>query len=130
MPCRQFLPGFRLSATDILVLLVATSASVVLALTHDWIGGVIAFVVCHFFLFCNIVRISRPLELAWAGAFLVLAACTVLFAIPGWRVTYLLLLAVTAIVVAIEMRKPSYHGVMWDRINPTLREWWDRNPDG
>lgn len=124
---RQFSPGFRLSTIDFLVLLVATAVSVEMGIMHDWIGGVIAFVVCHFFLFCNIFRISRPLELVWAGVFLVLAVCSVLFARPGWIATYGLSLVITVIVVAIEMRKPSYHGIWWQRINPGLREWWETN---
>jgi hypothetical protein len=28
-------------------------------------------------------------------------------------------------VVIVEMRKPSYHGVGWQRINPGLPAWWD-----
>jgi len=30
----------------------------------------------------------------------------------------------TIICVAVEMRKPSYHGVGWKWINPKLPEWW------
>jgi len=34
---------------------------------------------------------------------------------------------VTVAVVVVEMCKPSYHGVGWQRINPRLREWWAEN---
>jgi hypothetical protein len=28
-------------------------------------------------------------------------------------------------VVVLQMRKSSYHGIAWQRINPGLRAWWD-----
>lgn len=129
MPDRQFTPGFRLSASDILVLIIALLASVLIGSTNFWLGSVIAFVVSHFFLFCNIFRVSRLLEFLWAGAFLVLGIGTVCYSSPGWPATFALTLAVTIVVVVMEMRKPSYHGIMWQRVNPQLREWWDTNAD-
>jgi hypothetical protein len=68
---------------------------------------------------------ARPLELAWAGVFVVLAGTTIALETPGWWVTALGSLLVTVIVVVVEMRKPSYHGVGWQRINPALPAWWE-----
>ncbi|MGL4419229.1 MAG: hypothetical protein ACRCZF_01065, partial [Gemmataceae bacterium] len=65
-------------------------------------------------------RVSRPLELLWAGAFIALAAATTLCGVPGWWATALGSVLVAAAVVAAEMRRPSYHGVGWRRINPGL----------
>lgn len=90
-----------------------------------WWAFVTAFVLTHFFLFCNVVRMARLLELAWAGVFVVLAGATVAVETPGWLVTALVSLLVTLIVVVVEMRKPSYHGVGWQRINPNLPAWWE-----
>ena len=42
-----------------------------------------------FFLFCNMGRISRPLELIWAGVFISLAGTTISFEMLGWLVTVL-----------------------------------------
>jgi hypothetical protein len=67
---------------------------------------------------------ARPLELVWAGAFVLLAGATVAFDAPGWLLTSLFSLLVTVVVVTVEMRKPSYHGVGWKRINPGLPAWW------
>lgn len=39
--------------------------------TAWWLGFIVAFVVGHFFVFCNIFRVARPLELAWSGVFVV-----------------------------------------------------------
>jgi len=127
MPRHQFQPGFRFSALDVLVLIgSAIGAGAALALV-PWVGFVIAFVVAHFFLFCNIFRIARALELAWAALFVLLAAGTVVIDFPGWTITAGISLAATVVVVVVEMRKPSYHGVFWQRINPGLRLWWEQN---
>jgi hypothetical protein len=102
-----------------------TAAAIVLSTFVWWWAFVPAFVLAHFFLFCNVVRMARPLELVWAGGFVVLAGATVAFETPGWLVTALVSLLVTVVVVVVEMRKPSYHGVGWQRINPKLPAWWE-----
>jgi hypothetical protein len=119
-----FQPGFRLSAFDVVVIIAGLMASVALWSTVWWIGFVVAFVVAHFFLFCNVFRVARPLELLWSGIFVTTTYITVAWEIPSWLVTIVFMLIVTATVIAIEMRKPSYHGVFWRRINPDLRKWW------
>lgn len=121
----DFAPGFRLSMVDIIVLVLGTAATIVLSTMVWWWGFVPAFVLAHFFLFCNIVRMARPLELVWAGAFVILAGATVAMDTPGWLATALVSLIVTAVIVVVEMRKPSYHGVGWQWINPGLPAWWE-----
>jgi hypothetical protein len=124
MPLR-FAPGARLSILDVSVIIIAAIASSILG-RHIWWWGVgLAFVVLHFFLFCNIVRMARPLELVWAATFTSLAAMTVTISTPTPLATFGLSLLVTPIVVAIEMRKPSYHGIGWQMINPNLPNWWN-----
>jgi hypothetical protein len=120
-----FAPGFRLSVVDIIVLVAGTAVTIVLSMFVWWWGFVPAFVLAHFFLFCNVVRMARPLELIWSGVYVVLAGATVSLETPGWLVTTLVSLLVTAMVVVVEMRKPSYHGVGWQRINPDLPAWWE-----
>ena len=92
-----------------------------------WAAFVVAFVMVHFFLFCNVFRISRSLELAWGTLFTALAIATVISGHPGWIVTSAAALAATVSVVVLEMRKPSYHGIFWQHLNPRLREWWEAN---
>lgn len=122
---KEFSPGFRLSLRDAIVLVAGAGAAYGLAAIEPWWGAMAAFVVAHFFLFCNVVRMARPLELAWAGAFLALATGTLAFEAPGWPATTLASLAVTLVVVLMQLRRPSYHGVAWQRINPGLRAWWE-----
>ncbi len=112
-------------ALDAVVLALGTAASIGFATMTWWWGFVIAFVVAHFFLFCNVVRMARPLELTWAAVFVVLAGATIAFDTPGWLVTAAMSLVVTVVVVVVEMRKPSYHGVGWRWVNPGLSAWWE-----
>ncbi len=125
MQNHTFAPGFRLSGLDAIILVIGVVTALALATVVWWWGFVIGFVLGHFFLFCNVVRVARPLELAWAGVFVVLAAATVAAETPGWLVTASASLVVTAVVVVIEMRKPSYHGLGWQWINPGLPAWWE-----
>jgi hypothetical protein len=120
-----FAPGFRLSVVDVFVVIGGIVAAITLSMYMWWWGFVLAFVLAHFFLFCNIVRMARPLELIWAGVFVVLAGATIAFDAPGWLVTASASLLVTVIVVIVEMRKQSYHGVGWQQINPGLPAWWE-----
>ena len=123
---RQFRPGFRFSWLDLAILAGgAAAAAAALAVFEPWVAFVIAFVVGHFFLFCNVFRLARALELAWAVVFVALVTATLTSGIPGWTVTTGLSLAATVIAVLLEMRKPSYHGVFWQQINPRLRQWWE-----
>jgi hypothetical protein len=120
-----FAPGFRLSVRDGLVLVVGIGGTIVLSIFIWWWGFVVGFVVGHFFLFCNVIRLARPLELLWGAVFVALTAATIALETPGWMATGLLSLVVTVIVVVVEMRKPSYHGVGWKWINPGLPAWWE-----
>jgi acyl carrier protein len=120
----SFQPGFRISALDCLVLVAGAAGSVTAWQYLPWLGYSIACVVGHFFLFCNVVRMSRGLELAWSGVFLALTGSAIFLEVPWWSVAMLGTLAMTAFCVAMEMLRPSYHGIFWQRINPRLPEWW------
>jgi hypothetical protein len=124
---RAFAPGFRLSLLDVAVLICGAIATAVILPHAPWLALGISFVVLHFFLFCNVFRVARLLELAWAAWFVLLVSFTAIWTWPGWIAAALLALAGTIVVVAIEMRKPSYHGVGWRWINPGLQDWWLRN---
>ena len=124
MTSHEFRPGSRLSRLDMFVLVLGMAGTIALGATIWQVGLVIGVVVLHFFLFCNVLRLSRPLELGWAGVFLALAAATIVWDAPGWAATVAVSLGLTALVAALEMRRPSYHGVGWRSINPRLHEWW------
>lgn len=114
-----------MSVIDGVVIVVGIVVAVGLWPTAWWLGFIVAFVVGHFFVFCNVFRVARPLELAWSGLFVVLMYGTIRFGWPSWVVAIGCSLLVTAVVIGLEMRKASYHGVLWKRINPGLRQWWE-----
>ena len=124
MPPRPFNPGFRLDAIDTLVLVAGAAGAIFLAQVEWWMGLIIGFAVGHFFIFCNVFRVAKPLELTWSAIFVVLAGSTIATGQPGWMVTIATTLVATLAVIVMQVRKPSYHGIAWQRFNPKLPEWW------
>jgi hypothetical protein len=122
---RNFQPGFRLSEMDVGIIILGISSSVLLARFDERLGLVVLFVLAHFFLFCNVLRMSRPLELIWAVLFMLLAGSTFYFGIPLWNYTLAGMLVLTLILAFIQIMLPSYHGVLWEKCNPDLQQWWD-----
>lgn len=125
MAAREFSPGFRFSIRDAIVLFVGLYVAGDTAAVMPWLGIAIGFVILHFFLFCNVVRMERSAELAWAAVLVLLAASTTILGIPRWPGTLAITFATTIALVVLEMRKPSYHGVFWRQINPGLPQWWE-----
>jgi FtsH-binding integral membrane protein len=125
-----FAPGFRLSFFDVIVLLAGAWASWHFSREIWWLGAVIGFVVGHFFLFCNVIRLSRGAELVWAFAFVVLGGATIATVYPGWTATFLASLMLTLVLIVRETRKPYYHGIFWQHVNPNLRAWWEAHRRG
>lgn len=130
MPPKPFSPGFRLSVTDVIVLVAGATGAVLVAQVLWWLGLIVALVVGHFFLFCNVFRVARPLELAWSVLFVALVGVTIAFDQPGWPVALSITLIGTLLVIFAQVRKPSYHGIAWERFNPKLRDWWEAQGNG
>ncbi len=108
---------------DGLALVLAVAAVTHAATYAWWLAAGITFVVAHFFLFCNVFRIARSLELAWAAVFVLLVCGTVLTETPSWPWTVGISFAMTVIVIGLQMRRPTYHGLAWQWINPSLADW-------
>ena len=68
------------------------------------------YVLGTFFLFCNVFRIRRNLELWWAATF-VLNTAGWLYLSPSFPGIALSQLPMTALVIALEVRSERYHGV-------------------
>ena len=119
-----FSPGFRMSLLDGFVLVAGAAVAMFAARIEINLGLAVAFTVGHFFLFCNVVRMERVRELVWTAVFLVLASLTSSLQALSWNLTFGICLAVTAVLVVIELRSPMYHGIFWRRINPLLEARW------
>ncbi|WP_050030213.1 hypothetical protein [Verrucomicrobium sp. BvORR034] len=120
----RFAPGFRFSWTDAFVLILGAGLIWWLAGFAGELALLAAFVIGHFFLFCNVFRIDRKPELVWAGAFIVLAALSLGMEWLDLRVALGLALGLSISLILQEMRLPRYHGVFWKWVNPGLPEWW------
>ena len=120
----DFKPGFRLSALDALIVVLAIALAVTGAGYSSTVALVVWFVLCHFFLLCNVFRMSRIPEFIWAATFLICAGGSQLLYFPGWEITVFLCVLLTILLVFFESRKPSYHGVLWQRLNPGLPQWF------
>ena len=95
-----------------------------------WIGLIVGLAVGHFFLFCNVFRVARPLELAWSALFVVLVGTTISVDQPARSATLGIALIGTLWVIVAQVRKPSYHGMAWKRFNPRLLDGWEAQGNG
>lgn len=125
MGTSTFSPGFRLSLFDVLILCAGLIGSIILGTQISWAGMIVGFVVLHFFLFCNVFRMSRPPELLWASAFIGLAGATILIEFPGWIATPIIAIALSSFLIWRETKREDYHGICWKRWNPSLPDWWE-----
>jgi len=119
-----FDPGFRLSRLDMGFLLLVAAVSPLLARFSGQLAIAAVVATLHFFLFCNVLRATRSLELLWAAVFVGLWSCAYVWGIPAWSYTYGLTLSMTVIVTVMQTRLPSYHGAFWAVLNPKLPQWW------
>ncbi len=122
---REFKPGFRLSTLDILILVVSAVAAISLWGVSSKFSTVIVFVVLHFFYFCNITRMSRVPELIWAAGFVLIVGLGVHNDILSLSLAFLICLSLTCLLTILEIRKPSYHGLFWSKLNPNLQQWFE-----
>ena len=126
----NFSPGFRLSMFDLAILAAGVCATIAISRFDVWLGIAVAFVVAHFFLFCNLLRLSRTPELIWAGIFAALAIAASIPVIDSWPAALGISVALTVVLAIVEFRRPSYHGVAWRWINPQLPAWWSAHTGG
>lgn len=121
----SFRPGFRISRTDAGVLVTSTLAVAAVARHHVELAVLAATVVLHFFLFCNVFRVARAPELLWAAVFVGSVVARHALALP-WLLPASVVLLTTLAIIGRELRKPSYHGIGWQRWNPGLPEWYGK----
>ena len=107
--------GFRFSVTDaIVILLCLTATGGVYGAAPELLPIALLFpvVLGHFFLFCNVFRIHRWLELTWAAFFLANVGVWVSFL---GQFQWLWILAtqtpITCLLIMMEIFSDRYHGV-------------------
>jgi len=125
-PCAAFNPGFRMSELDVGFVLLVFVSSPLLARLFEQLAFAALFAVLHFFLFCNVIRAKRALELLWAGTFVGLWSASYFLGVPSWPHVYALAFAVTIGVTVVQVLLPSYHGAFWSVLNPRLPQLWKK----
>lgn len=90
-------------------------------LEFSWLALVAAG---HFFLFCNVFRVRRSLELWWSAGFLLNFLVALYGGCFAWSRVLLLQTPVTLLVLALELRSARYHGVFARRINRAHADDW------
>ena len=128
MPSEQNLHrqwGFRFSGTDAITLLVFTAMGVGMYLLGGPLWWLTVIAAGHFFLFCNVFRVARNRELLWAGLFILNVGFWVLLKRLDWFTVLACQLPVTVGVITWEIKAPSYHGILADRLNPLLPDYVD-----
>ena len=116
-----FAPGFRMSWIDGTFLVVMAAGCAIAFAAGSPAGWIIATPTAQFFLFCNVFRIRRAPELIWAGLYAASAAGVAASGLPGWTAAAIGC-GLGALLIALEMRHPSYHGVLWRRVNPRAED--------
>jgi hypothetical protein len=112
--------GFRFSLADALALLVLAAATLTLHRNGNPLWWLALFVGGHFFLFCNVFRVSRRRELTWAGLLLVNAGFWIFRNPLNWLHVVACQIPASIAVIVSEIRSSTYHGILADRINPKL----------
>lgn len=104
-------PGFRFSVRDGVVISIAVVGSVFLWRTLGAMAMLFPIVVFHFFLFCNVFRVRRSLELIWAAAFVINVTCWSAFGNLNWLAILLVQSPITLLGIGLEMSSSTYHGI-------------------
>jgi len=109
--------GVRFSAFDAVFLVVGAVATALIWPVDSEAALLVPFTVGHFFLFCNVFRISRRSELIWAAVLVLNAVAWHLAAKFSPLGIIAAQLPLTALLLWLETRRPSYHGIACRRWN-------------
>lgn len=112
--------GFRFFVTDAAAIGVFILAALGLRQMGSPLSWLLTIVAGHFFLFCNVFRVRRSLELGWAVGFLLNAGAWLWFENLDWLHVLASQLPVTVGFIVAELRSRQYHGIGARRINPAL----------
>jgi hypothetical protein len=108
---------------DAIALLVLGAAAYGLYRIDSKLWWLVAVVVGHFFLFCNVFRVVRRWELIWSALFVLNVASWLLLGRLDAVAVLACQLPVSAGVIAWELKARRYHGILADRLNPALEDY-------
>jgi len=106
-------PGLRLSVGDVAFGSVCIAAGFLLTERLGAYAWTAAVVMTHFFLFCNVFRVRRRYELAWAACFSGVFLWHAFARELVWSDVLLWQTPFTALAIGLELASANYHGVCW-----------------
>ena len=115
--------GFRVSGIDPFVIAVVLIGVIVLKRMTNPLWWMLAFVIGHFFLFCNVFRVRRSFELSWAVLFIINVAAWLYLGKLEWPNVVACQFPITTAFIILELRSPRYHGIFARRVNPLLEDY-------
>ena len=114
--------GFRFSVWDALILAAGLGLTLWLHAIDFPLWWIVAMVVGHFFLFCNVFLVWQRWELLWAAVFVINVGLHIANASFDWLLHLLWQLPWTITFIALQIRSPWYHGICAEHWNPSLIE--------
>ena len=117
--------GFRFSIWDVLILATGLGLTLWLHSADFPLWWIVAMVLGHFFLFCNVFLVWQWWELLWAVVFVVNVGLHIAIDSLGWVSPLLWQLPWTVLVIGLQIRSPFYHGIFAEWWNPRLQTFLD-----
>jgi hypothetical protein len=120
---RQPPAGFRFSLADLAAIAVCALATWAMWPLLDTMAAAFPIVLGHFFLFCNIFRVPRLLELLWGAVFLINFAARLSLGRFAWSAVLWTQLPFTLVVILTAIFQKDYHGIGYKLVS------WGRRPE-
>lgn len=103
--------GFRISWIDCVVIMTTVALTWSQWAATEGLIAILPITFGHFFLFCNVFRIHRNLELIWASCFMVAAGTWIVLQPLAWWWLLAGMSPITITLITIEIKHERYHGV-------------------
>ncbi|MCA9098366.1 MAG: hypothetical protein KDA36_08270 [Planctomycetaceae bacterium] len=103
--------GFRFSILDLSAIAVCGLLTWLTYPFLDELSLLFPITLGHFYLFCNVFRIHRNLELIWAGGFVFNVAIHLVLREISWLRILAIQTPLTVFLIVVEMRSGRYHGI-------------------
>lgn len=108
---RQPKSGFRFSAVDAIAIVGCAAITAAVRKPLGDLAWLLPITLAHFFLFCNVFRVHRYFELAWAGLFIANVLAWVLAGGFCWSSVLAVQTPITLIGIAASLCSSNYHGI-------------------
>ena len=115
--------GFRFSVVDAVALAAFGGFAILMFKAGSTLWWLLLIAAGHFFLFCNVFRVVRRLELIWAGLFVLNVAIWAWLERAYWLLILLCQMPATLAVIIATLKSARYHGILAKRLNPGLHDY-------